>query len=186
MTLTKNEDHVSQALARRIEQFKDKARLASLLTSYVEGVQGAEDALFQILDDTNLDTAEGQQLDNIGQLVGEERQGRNDLQYSTAIRARILLNTSEGTIEDIVGLIGALQPGLSTFVYEYYPAAFIAMIVTPIDPNVVDVTQISTIVGSGRPAGVRGFVSYGVVGSKQFDTAEGAFDIGKFGLALEA
>lgn len=186
MALIRNDSHVEQALANRIEQFKTKIRFANLLSSYVFEVQDIEDALFQILDDTNLDTAEGQQLDNIGEIVGEERQGRNDLQYATAIRARILLNTSEATIEDVILLIGALQPGLTTFVYEYFPAAFIAMIATPIDPNVVDIDQIATIVASGRLVGVRGLVSFGVVGSKQFDTSGSGFDEGKFGVVLEA
>lgn len=186
MSISKNDSHVEQALRRRIEQFKEKARFGDLLTSYIQSVQFVEDALFQVLDDTTLLTSEGLQLDNIGQIVGEPRFGRNDLQYATAIRARILLNVSEGTTTDIILLILALQDGLSVNVIELFPAGFLAIIETPIDPNVVDTTQISTIIGEGRPAGVRGLVAFGVIGSKQFDAPAGAFDIGKFGVILES
>lgn len=183
--ITKNNDHVEQALAKRIEQFKRKIRFGNLLTSYVAEVQDLEDALFQILDDTNLDSAVGQQLDNIGEIVGEPRNGRDDATYLIAIRARILLNTSEGTIEDIILLILALQSGLEVEILEFFPAAFLAQVNTPVDPGLINTDQISNIISEGKPVGVRGLAQFQVTGSKQFDTTGAGFDEGKFAVVLE-
>ena len=65
-------------------------------------VQEVEDAVYQILTDTVLETAEGAQLDGLGEIVGEERAGRDDATYRIAIRTRIAINLSEGTIENIM------------------------------------------------------------------------------------
>lgn len=62
--------------------------------------------LFQdLLDKRSLDTAEGVQLDQIGWLLGEDRLNREDEAYLRAIKTRLAINTSTGTIEDINSVI---------------------------------------------------------------------------------
>ena len=186
MTLAKNSNHVEEALANRIEQFKDKVRFGDLLTSYVEEVQSIEDALLEIQNETELPDAAGQQLDNIGEIVGEERFGRSDLQYRTALSARIQLNLSEGTREDIINLMLAVSGGVPVQITEFFPAAFIAALLDPIDPNVVDIDRIASFVRSGKPAGVNFVVTFGVVGSFQYDGPAGTgYDEGKYGGAQQ-
>ena len=187
MSISINEDHVEEGIGNLIEQFKEKPNLRSYLTALLIQVQEIEDALNEVLTETDdVDIIIGQQLNNIGLVVGEGRFGRNDLQYRTAIKARILLNQSTGTIEVIIALILALQPSLSIDILEFFPASFLATIVTAIDPLIVDINQISNIVKQGKPAGVRALVQFGVTGGKQFDVSGVGFDEGLFGVVLEA
>jgi len=183
MTITKNDNHVQDALDTRIEFFKNKVRFGDLLTSFVGEVQEVEDALFQILDDTNLDTAQNQQLDDLGSIVGEARFGREDTLYRGAIATRIMLNKSGGTIEDIIGLIRGVAGDVQVNLREYSPAAFIAEIVDPIDPLLIDPNQIGIIVKSGKAGGVRGLTAFHVAGPFQFDSGLG-YDLGAYGGAI--
>lgn len=187
MALTKNTEHVQQALANFVEQFKGKINLNKLMEIYIEQVQEVEnmfDELLKLVYD--IDAAFGAQLDILGDIVGEERFGRDDLQYRTAIKARIILNGSEGTPETIIALVLALQPGLTVEILEFFPAEFLVNIPTAIDPTVVDINQIASIIKAGKPAAVAAQVEFGVAGSKQFDTAGAGFDLGKFAVVLEA
>lgn len=187
MGYEKNTEHIGEGIANLVEQFKDTPKLQALLATFLRQIQEVEDAASDVLTETNLDTAVGVQLDNIGAVVGEPRSGRSDLQYSTAIRVRQLLSLSEGTPENIIELIRAItiDVGLTVDLQEFFPAGFIARIVEPIDPDVVDTDQIGSIVASGRPAGVRGIVTFGVLGSFQYDTGLG-YDEGKYGGAVSA
>jgi len=183
MTITKNDNHEQDALDTRIEFFKNKVRFGDLLTSYVGEVQELETAFFQILDDTNLDTAQNQQLDDLGSIVGEERFGRDDTQYRAAIATRILLNLSGGTIEDIIGLIRGLVGDVQVQIREYFPASFIAEILDPIDPLLIDPTIIGNLVKSGKGGGIGGITAFHVANPFQFDSGLG-YDLGAYGGAI--
>ena len=180
MTLVPNDDHVQEALDNRIEDFKTKTRFGQLLTSYVQQMQEAEDAAIQILQLTELNSAFGQQLDNLGEIIGEERFGRADVQYSTALAARIQLNLSNGTIEDIINIIRAIAGDVEVDIVEVFPAGFTAEIVDDLDPDVVDLVRLSSFVKSAKPVGVRGLILFHVADPFQFDTGFG-YDLGHYG-----
>ena len=82
--------------------------LEKLLSVYLNEVQGVEDMLLDLLNKSgvagDLDQIEGVQLDAYGSLVGELRKGANDADYRIRILGRILVNVSEGTIEDVIGV----------------------------------------------------------------------------------
>ena len=184
MTVTEKTTHVEEALANRIEQFKDATNVGSMITSYVEQLQELEAALFQILTETTLDTSVGQQLDNLGAIVGEQRFGRSDDQYRTAIAARIQLNTTEGTLEQMIGLIRAIAGPVTVQIIETFPAGFIAQILDPVDTIAVDIESVAIFVSSGKPAGVRGLLVYATDTPFQYDTGLG-YDEGEYAGATE-
>ena len=65
----------------------------------------------------------GDQLDIWGEIVGEERGGRGDADYRTAIDFRIVLNTSGGEPETLISALRFFtQPTVSTYI-EAYPAS---------------------------------------------------------------
>lgn len=183
MTIERKTTHISEALAHRIEQFKNKPNFEYLLRSWLEQIQDSENTSLDILEKTWLSTATGAQLDELGKIVGEQRFDRNDSDYLDAIETRILLNLSEGTIEDILGLIESLSPGLTMVTTEYFPAGFVIASTSPIDPAVVDVYKIGDFIKSGRPAGVNGSATFFVASPFQFDTGLG-YDDGKYGVAV--
>lgn len=161
MSYSKKSNHVEEGISKLISQFRDKPKIVALSTVYIQQFQELEDALSDLLTETNLDNATGIHLDNIGAIVGEPRLGRDDTQYRTAIGTRILLNTSNGTIEDIIGImLSTLGSSASATITEFFPAAFIAEIDTTVDLAITDVDQIASLITDGRPTGVRGLLAF--------------------------
>jgi hypothetical protein len=147
MTLTQTTDHTTEALANLLEQFKNSPKLAALLTSYVDQIQDLEDAIYGLLQGRWLDYAEGDQLDGLGSIVGENREGRTDSDYRLAIRVRILINLCEGTPEQIIEIFELLT-GAVIELREYFPAALVVSVLSPIFGWV---TRTATVID--RPSG---------------------------------
>src|SRR5690349_3946784 len=72
--------------------------LAILATPF----QSLENTLQDLLTKRSIDTAEGAQLDVIGKLVGQPRNGLDDDTYRRYCRARIATNRSNGTNENLI------------------------------------------------------------------------------------
>ena len=152
MGISQNTQHVLEALSNRIEQFEDKENFADLITAYVAQVQDLEDALFEVLLETTLETSIGQQLDNIGEIIKEDRLSRIDDDYRRALRVRILVNKSSGTIEEILEITKLFTQLTSTITIEEFPPASFTIRfgeALPTDP----LTTI-TLLDSARGAGI--------------------------------
>ena len=189
MSYKKKTSHVEEGVANLTSQFKDKPKIVALVSIYLRQIQDVENAASDLLTETNLDNATGIHLDNIGVIVGESRTGRSDLQYRTAIRARILLNTSNGTMEDVIALaISVAGAPVTITVTEFFPAGFVAHINEPIDPAVTDIDKIASFIASGRPSGVQGFLTFSIATPTfAYDGAAGTgYDEGKYGGAASA
>lgn len=76
--------------------------ISLLLGAMVSGYQSIENMLQDLLNDRSIDTAAGVQLDMIGAVVGQLRQGLDDTTYRRYIRARIAANRSNGVSEDLI------------------------------------------------------------------------------------
>ncbi len=87
-------------------------------------IQELETASLQVLIDTRLANAEGDQLDVLGVIVGRERGSSDDDQYRDLIAAQILINLSSGTIPQIVAILELVLPGVDFEFTSYFPAAF--------------------------------------------------------------
>ena len=142
------ETHADDAAARLASQYADAEKLQGLVSLWGERVQGIEDAAWSLLTDRWLDVAEGQQLDELGDLVGEPRLGRTDETYRAAIQIRIGLNRGSGEPESVISVMNSLlQSGQYS---EDYPAG----ILITTENEAVSLQQQRGIV-SVTPAGVR-------------------------------
>ncbi len=152
MSITKNDTHVADALSNRIQQFKNKEDFADLIRIYVEQVQDLEDALFQVLLDTTLNTSIGEQLDNLGEIVGEDRLSRNDEDYRQALRVRILINKSSGTIEEILEIAKTFTQDSGLIeIKEFSPASLTIQVTNQL---LVDALRLAIALDAARSAGV--------------------------------
>ncbi len=106
-------DHATRALARLVQCFKDKPKLAALAGVYLAQIQELEDVFWDIFTKRVL-LAEGVQLDVLGRIVGELRLGASDADYLPRILAKIRANRSGGTVEDLYAVIRAALPRRST------------------------------------------------------------------------
>ena len=130
--VTRESDHAGKMLARLGEEFR-KPRIQATLSAEAAQYQAIEDVYWQLLSEFGIETAVGWALDVLGRIVGEPRQGATDADYRLRVRARIRVNRSDGTIEDVIEvvrlLIGSvLLPSATIKLTEYYPAAFVLRI----------------------------------------------------------
>ncbi len=81
----------------------DPNNIKKLLTAIISaGIQPVENSLQDLLLNRSVSTAVGYQLDILGKIVGQVRQGLDDDTYRRYIRARITTNRSDGVIEDLI------------------------------------------------------------------------------------
>lgn len=152
------EDHCHDALALLLTQFQDKPRLAAVLCAFVDPVQETEDAAWQLLAERDLDTAVDAQLDMLGRLVGEAREGRTDTEYRPFVRARVLINRSNGLPEEILTIVRVVVgDAVELHLREHFPAAFIVEVVgaIPFTP-----ATLLRLLVEAKAAGVRVLLEY--------------------------
>lgn len=78
--------------------------IEKLVATLATPFQSLENALSQLLLERSIDTAVGAQLDVIGRIVGEVRNGLSDADYRRYCRARIKVNRAKGLIEDLISV----------------------------------------------------------------------------------
>lgn len=141
-----------QAISYLIEFFR-KPRWSRMLSSLVDQVQLVEDANWDTNVGFDVDTAVGDQLDILGRWVGELRADRTDSVYRAAIRVRILVNQSEGTLEELLTILTTANPGLTVETYESYPGCVLFLW----DDDFADIsaTDLYHLLRQAKPAGVR-------------------------------
>lgn len=123
-----------------------------------------------------LDAADAQ-LDVIGKLVGERRDGRSDADFLVGIRTRIKINYSAGRTTDILDVLALLQeqdPFPTFNYYEFYPAGFV---VEQTNQNTAGLVETARTIKGLRAAGVRGQFYYFTEEIDQFTFAPSSSDV---------
>lgn len=81
-----------------------------------------ETQLRLMVEQYDLDHIEGQQLDRIGKILSEPRLGNDDALYRIYLKLRILLNTTNGTINDVIKVIKFFYTSEIVNIKQNYPA----------------------------------------------------------------
>lgn len=122
--ITQITDHAAQAKARLLFQYQGKANIEALLDSLGgQQIQDLENILFDINTRLDIDNSEGVQLNNIGLIVGQPRNGQNDITYRLFLKAKAGVNVSEGDIERVLSVWKIITGGTIVSLTEIYPAA---------------------------------------------------------------
>ena len=145
------DDMPLRARERLIAYFR-KPRNFAFLDAIVDQVQELEVAASQLYNDTRLSTAVGVNLDVLGRVVGELRAGRADEDYRAAIRTRILVNRSNGRLEDLIAIVLSLLPAAVITVAEYQPPA-VSFQVDSLGSVTFD--TVYRLLAKAKPCGVR-------------------------------
>jgi len=119
----RNELHAEEAIAHLIEFFRDGPRSQALLRAVHGYIQALEDTIWSTYTAFDLNTAVGDQLDKLGLQVGELRNDLSDTDYRNMIAVRIMVNNSQGGLEELIDIALALSPGADVFAQEQYPAS---------------------------------------------------------------
>ena len=115
-------DYTSLALARLASQFAESPKLRALLAQLVGPLEVVEGEADNLRDKRWIDTAVGAQLDGLGTIVGEGREGRNDDDYREALRFRVFINVSKGTPPDVIHALDYITKADDVQYMESWPA----------------------------------------------------------------
>lgn len=104
-------DHKSRVLDLLPCQFDNSTNLRALLGAVVGppgcgtwGLQEVECVAEDVLEDRWIDTAYGEQLDFLGDILGESRAYANDDDYRAFLRMKILINISKGVPDTLIAV----------------------------------------------------------------------------------
>lgn len=156
--ITKITTHTTDAIARLPQQHQDKTNLVAFLSALTTQAQNLEDAQWDLFTKRFVDTAEGVQLDAIGSLVGQRRDGAADDDYRRFIRARISVNKSNGLIEDILTVTRSilnLGPGDGTLTINNSGIAALTLTITSVVVSLELATFLAKFLQDTVAAGVR-------------------------------
>lgn len=115
-------DYEDIASRRITSVFEDKPRVREVIVAMPRQLTIFEQVADQVRDERSVDLAIGVQLDKVGEIVGEPRQGRDDETYRQAIKFRIFVNVSKGRPSDVITATKILTQGDDIQYLESYPA----------------------------------------------------------------
>jgi hypothetical protein len=122
-------NHTERALDLLIEQFrKDKPLLHGFITAFTTSMQEVENILFDLTRFMSIETANGAQLDGIGDILGLPRTSGDDDIYRDDLIFQIFLNTSNGEPETLIQALDRLVKANRIDYAEQYPASAILII----------------------------------------------------------
>jgi len=131
--LTSLGSNTTQAEELLLGQYKDSEVLKALLGSYAAQLDALQTATLEVHYERWISNAVGIQLDVIGNIVVEPRNGRDDDDYRRAIQSRILVNKSNGKIEELINIALVHEPNLEQYFFgQYYPNAIVAELLGPL------------------------------------------------------
>lgn len=115
-------NHLDIALGNLLQQYSDKPKVIGLVTAIVGPIQTFEDAMTSLPFLTSVNGAFGVQLDRLGVIVGQPRNGLNDEPYRIRLKIRIIQNISQGEPDTLIAVYQALTGSNSVQIQENYPA----------------------------------------------------------------
>jgi hypothetical protein len=143
---------VADAIANLYGQFQGAPNMNAIVASYAIQAQELETVFISLIVNTMLPTAEGEQLDVLGRIVGEERQGRSDDDYRIAIGARIRSNVSNASVEDIIAVLKSAVDRT----YEVKDLGYASFLVRLVDDvGTASPTELNAILQRIKGGGVR-------------------------------
>lgn len=164
-----------------------KPRICSLVEAMATGVQVLEDLGFQLIVDRTLATATGAALDQWGETVGEQRGGLSDPDYRLFITARIAVNESGGSTDELIRIWQLVtSPQVSVLEVPLYPAGIWLQVIReePLSDEVA--RRVGDIMRDAKPSGVSLELVEAVIGYFGFLTNPDAepLDVGLFARSL--
>lgn len=114
-------DHDKRAAALLIEQFENSEKLQSFVKALTKQANEVERMFFNLKHERNISNGDGVQLDKIGELVGEPRNGRDDDDYRQALLLRPNINRSYGEGEMLILVLSQLVKASKIILIEQEP-----------------------------------------------------------------
>lgn len=153
---SKNITHVAEAVKLPTSMFRERRVIKMLIAVAVKQLQLLENETWKVIEGRTLDGSVGVQLDMLGALVGEKRDGRSDVDYVEAIKLRILINRSTGKVHELIKIMTVAADGNECKYFDW-PAANYGIIFAG---TFAAVKALVRAVSEADPQGVSGCVFY--------------------------
>jgi hypothetical protein len=171
---------------------ENSSNMALNRLSVIDQLQELENTYFDLIENRALDTAEGEQLDKLGENLGLDREpGQTDAEYRILLETQIAANLSNGEAETLIEVTSVLTDSSLVKLNDYYPAH----VIIEFNGDASNPSLISTRIRRIKAAGVgldlikyietEAFVFEGTTGegfSSTQDTATGGTFSSKIGL----
>lgn len=184
MSFIKRDDHAETARRFVIQFFQGKPNFEKILNAYAAQTQELENALFALCTERTVFKAVGAQLDVVGSLVGESRNGANDDIYRLRILARIIANASSGTNDDLVRatrlLLEADQGAAGTPFQVFTPDESRGQAFVVIDAVLNSADALCDVLRNIRAAGVALYLFSDTAGAADFILGDLPIEQGNF------
>ena len=153
--------HEADAVARLVYQYVNKPNMEALAGIIGARAQTLEDATWELVTKRTIAAGTGMQLDDLGAILGEPRQGRTDADYRIYLSARILLNKCSGTPDQIIVLFETVLAamGAQTVVLQEWATATVIMVVSGIITS-AQATELALLLKRARGGGINGQVEW--------------------------
>jgi hypothetical protein len=114
-----------RAIALLISQFKEQPNFNKLFLALSTTFQTIENTLWQLKTLRWLTTAQGVQLDELGEIVGLSRSsGQSDESYREALIFQSYINSSQGTAEECLNALQFFTQASKVWYFNMFPAGF--------------------------------------------------------------
>lgn len=187
MSIYWKQDYSDQALDDLLPSrpFGESVNIRALLKSWIDQIQDLEDCavllvLFQRNTPTNL---QGVQLDVLGKILGQPRWGRTDGNYRLLLNARIIANSSQGTVDPLLEVIFGIL-GIMPVYYQGGAASYMITLTLVDLLSDADHDAVIEFMRAMTPIGVEFELfedpSKTSVDEFRFDTVDQGMDLGIF------
>lgn len=117
------DDVLQRTLNLLLGQFREKENWEKFIKVIIEPLQELEYVYEDLLLEVSLDTSEGAQLDQLGQIIGALRGSLNDEDYRELLKFVAALNKSAGEPEFLISALKQLTSATIVQLIEVFPAA---------------------------------------------------------------
>jgi hypothetical protein len=100
--------HIEDAKSRMIERYRNSPKFEGVISLFAEKMQALEDAIDYFQNHRWIADAEGFQLDLIGEIVGQPREGVNDTTYRVLLYVKVAINAARGDPESVIGIFNLI------------------------------------------------------------------------------
>ena len=134
-------------------QFQGLPVLGSFIKNIGCQLNDLDEFFGQLFTKLNLQNAGGVQLDGLGTLLGQSRNGLSNNDYKTLLQARIAAYQSKGSVENLIQIMLTLAAAKVVQVIESQPAS-VAVVTSGEGNPALSNNDIITAIYQAKPAGV--------------------------------
>ena len=147
-------DYEEEGRDRLLVSILRQPSILALVRFWTIEAQKIEDLTHGLLMSLVLSSSSGRLLDLWGRLVGEERGGLLDGDYRSFIEARILSNTSSGTMPEMIAILALITGAIDVQALAVYPAGVVFSFTSSLLSPTTTLERVREHMEQVAPAGV--------------------------------